>query len=146
MRIPAELKEKLDAAANENRRSVTAEVVSRLQATFDETVVTTVEARARPGAEEKRFEFNADEIADKVVERLEGRKKSPSPNKLIITGNLAKSPDFRSEYLDYAISIVGRNPLSSVLSGPSQEAKPRGNEPYGPKKSANARKAAPKKR
>lgn len=35
MRIPQELKEKLDAASEENRRSMTAEVVARLQASFD---------------------------------------------------------------------------------------------------------------
>lgn len=34
MRIPQELKEKLDAASSESRRSLTAEVVARLQATF----------------------------------------------------------------------------------------------------------------
>ena len=35
MRLPAELKARLDAAAHENRRSVTAEVTARLQASFD---------------------------------------------------------------------------------------------------------------
>lgn len=35
MRIPQELKDALDSASTENRRSITAEVVSRLQASFD---------------------------------------------------------------------------------------------------------------
>lgn len=35
MRLPADLKARLDAAAHENRRSVTAEVTARLQASFD---------------------------------------------------------------------------------------------------------------
>ena len=145
MRIPAELKEKLDAAAEENRRSMTAEVVARLQATFDETVVTTVEARVRPGAEEKRFEFNADEIADKVVERLEGRNKAKSPpNRVIMVGNYGRSPDERTAFDNLYASMMGG--VNRVILGSSaQEFKPRGNVPYGPQKSENAPKSLPKK-
>lgn len=36
-RIPAELREKLDAAAASNKRSLTSELIARLQASFEET-------------------------------------------------------------------------------------------------------------
>lgn len=140
MRIPQELKDKLDAASAENRRSLTAEVVARLEATFDETVVTTVEARAKPGAQESRFEFNADEIAEKVVERLEGRKRTAAPNKVIIVGNLGKAPEDR---------LFGSGAYAStmynILARSSPTLTPRGNEPYGPQRSPNAKKRPSKK-
>lgn len=147
MRIPQELKDALDKASEENRRSLTAEVVARLQATFDETIVTTVEARARIGAEEKRFEFNADEIADKVVERLAGRAKPRTPNRVILVGNLGSDPTFRSAYEHYANVVVrGKTVTSATLEGAGMLPPPRGNEPYGPKKSSNVPKTPPKKK
>lgn len=36
-RIPAELRDKLDAAAKDNNRSLTGELIARLQSTFDAT-------------------------------------------------------------------------------------------------------------
>lgn len=136
MRIPQELKDQLDQAAEENRRSLTAEVVARLKATFDETVVTTVEARAQPIAD-ARFEFNADEIAQKVVEKLEGRKSS-SVNKVIISGAPRYLPSGQAvDYLDHYYAIIRH--MTPI------EKTPRTNEPYGPKKSANAKKALPKR-
>ena len=128
---------------------MTAEVVARLQATFDETVVTTVEARVKPGAQEKRFEFNADEIADKVVERLEGRHKRPEPpNRVIIPGGYGVSPETRTDFHNlYASMMGGRGAVNSIILGKQEpELKPRGNEPYGPPKSGNAKKSPPKKK
>ncbi len=152
-RIPAELRDKLEAAAQANKRSLTGELIARLEATFDETVVTTVEARVKPGAEEKRFDFNADEIAEKVMERLESReriknrkmaaaddagdakKDGSSINKLIIVGNLGRDPEMRfggySQYLDV---VVRGKPVRLPI---------RENEPYGPKKSPNSKKPKP---
>ncbi len=37
LKIPKSLKEKLKAAAKENRRSMTAELIARLESTFEET-------------------------------------------------------------------------------------------------------------
>lgn len=139
LRMPPEVREKVESAARESGRSMNAEIVARLQATFDETIVTTVEARARIGAEEKRFEFNADEIADKVVARLEGRAKPRTPDKVILVGNLGRDPTFRSAYEHYA-NVVMRSGGSEIL------ATRRGNEPYGPKKSSNVPKPPPKKK
>lgn len=50
MRIPQDLKEKLDAASAENRRSMTAEVVARLQASFDAPVLPDIVSNTRPTA------------------------------------------------------------------------------------------------
>lgn len=139
-RLPFELADKLRESAEQSGRSMNAEIVARLQATFDETVVTTVEARAKPGTQEQRFEFNADEIADKVVERLEGRKREASPNKVIIVGNLGRAPGERTfdstPYTSMVYNILAKN---------SPAFAPRGNEPYGPQKSSNAKKRLPKK-
>ncbi|WP_424297636.1 Arc family DNA-binding protein [Diaphorobacter nitroreducens] len=140
MRIPAELKEKLDAAAEENRRSMTAEVVARLQATFDETVVTTVEARVKPGAEEKRFEFNADEIADRVVERLENRERNAAGKAILRSGNVEPTSPISIDAIEQLYMRVLR-----ALGEPSVIEHPRGNEPYGPQKSSNAKRQLPKR-
>jgi len=140
LRVPPRLHAQIHEAARGNNRTFNAEIVARLQATFDETVVTTVEARVRPGAEEKRFEFNADEIADKVVERLEGRKRPATPNKVIFVGNLGRAPGERSFDPNSYTS-----PLYNILTRSSPTVVPRGNEPYGPQKSSNAKKRPPKK-
>ncbi|WCM86683.1 Arc family DNA-binding protein [Acidovorax sp. NCPPB 3576] len=147
IRLPEALKAKIERSAEAAGRSMNSEIVARLQATYDETVVTTVEARVMPGAQEKRFEFNADEIADKVVERLEGRKKRNTPTKVVIPNNLDRSPDFRSVYDDFYANIIlrGARANASFPGGQEPELKPRGNEPYGPRKSANASKSLPKK-
>lgn len=145
--LPNELIRRLHEAASQNRRLVDEEVQARLEATFDETVVTTVEARVRQGAEEKRFEFNADEIADKVVERLEGRSKPRAPNRMIIVGNLGSAPDYRSSYEHYANVVMRGGVVNRTITSSGEPLeKPRGNEPYGPKKSSNAPKALPKKK
>jgi hypothetical protein len=148
IRLPEALKARIEQSAEAAGRSMNSEIIARLQATYDETVVTTVEARVKPGAEEKRFEFNADEIADKVVERLEGRnKRKAAPNKVIIPGGYTLSPEARSDFLNlYASMIGGRSTVNSVILGsPEPEVKPRGNDPYGPRKSQNAPKSLPKK-
>lgn len=145
--LPKELIRRIEQSASRNRRLVDEEVQARLQATFDETVVTTVEARVRPGAEEKRFEFNADEIADKVVERLEGRTKPRTPDKVIIVGGLGREPTLRSAYEHYANVVVrGKTVNSTILEGAGVLPPPRGNEPYGPKKSPNVPKTPAKKK
>lgn len=146
LRLPPKLKESLEQEAEKNDRTLTAEIVARLQATFDETIVTTVEARASAGAEEKRFEFNADEIADKVVARLEGRAKPRTPDKVIIVGNMGRDPTYRSAYEHYANVVVRGKTVGSILDGGVSLAAPRGNEPYGPRKSSNVPKAPPKKK
>ncbi len=135
-RIPAELRDKLEAAAQANKRSLTGELIARLEATFDETVVTTVEAKVRPGSEEKRFEFNADEIADKVVQRLElmAREKT-SEERVIIPKQSDLEQRMKETYLQYAAAVLRQ--------GVPELKPPRGNDPYGPKKSPNSRKPNP---
>jgi len=147
IRMPEALKARIEQAAEAAGRSMNSEIVARLQATFDETVVTTVEARVRPGAEEKRFEFNADEIAEKVVERLEGRNKRSNPSKVIIMDSYGRSTDMRTAFDNLYVSMMGgRGAVNGAILGQQEpEIKPRGNEPYGPKKSANAPKSLPKK-
>lgn len=68
MRLPQELKDALDAAAAENKRSLTAEVVARLELSFK------VYAEADSHmARTSNAEVNADAIADKVADRLAER-------------------------------------------------------------------------
>lgn len=148
IRLPEALKAKIERSAEAAGRSMNSEIVARLQATYDETVVTTVEARVMPGAQEKRFEFNADEIADKVVERLEGRKKRNTPTKVVIPNNLDRSPDFRSVYDDFYANIIlrGARANASFPGGQEPELKPRGNEPYGHGRALTLPRACPRSR
>lgn len=146
IRFPEGMRDRIAEAAKANRRSMNAEIIARLQATFDETVVTTVQARAVPGPGEVGFEFNADEIAEKVVEKLQGRKSrqdresvDATPSKVILVGNLgggaSSSVYGPSSYLINAMRI---------LAG-GADVKPRGNAPHGPKGSPNAKKRPPTK-
>lgn len=137
--LPVELLTRLEAAATAERRSIGQEVRMRLQATFDDTVVTTVEARVKPGAEEKRFEFNADEIADKVVERLEGRERKAARKVILRSGNVESIVPISQDAMEQLYQRMLR-----VLDGPSVDVPPRGNEPYGPQRSSNAKKRLPK--
>lgn len=134
LRFPEGMRDRIAEAAKAAGRSMNAEIVARLKATFDETIVTTVEARAHP-ISDARFEFNADEIAQKVVEKLEGRKNASS-NKVILSGDGRYAPLPSS--LDYYYSVIQR------MNMPVSSIPPRGNAPYGPKKSRNAKKPLPK--
>lgn len=139
-RIPAKLKDAIEAAAVASNRTVTAEIVHRLQDSFDENFVTVIEARAKPGPESKHFEFNADEIAEKVVARLE-KIGQPSPNKVIIgsSDGIVQSLESMLEaaYLKYAKLVLGSVEMP-VQTNPNPVQK-------GPQRSSNARKPLPKK-
>lgn len=144
--LPTDLLRKLEEAAKTEGHTLGQEVRGRLQATFDETVVTTIEARVRPGAEEKRFEFNADEIADRVVAKLSNPARTEADKDKVIIPMDQKG--LVSHYLEFVRSIIERreSALGSVLvtgdqRGPNEL---RGNEPYGPPKSSNAKKRPPK--
>lgn len=139
-RIPAKLKEAIEAAAIAENRTVTAEIVSRLQDSFDKNSVPATKTRRNPGTESKHFELNADEIADKVVERLE-RKGDALPDKVVqvkIDPNEMVLPfgDLRELYLKYARLVLeaAERPVQALPS-PVQK---------GPQRSANARKPHPK--
>ncbi|WP_114810817.1 Arc family DNA-binding protein [Paraburkholderia kururiensis] len=70
LRIPLELKERLDAASAKKRRSLTAEVVARLEASFSAAsdVETTIDDRT--------MDLFAEHVAGKVVEALDKRSKA----------------------------------------------------------------------
>ena len=70
LKIPKSLKEKLKIAAKENHRSMTAEVIARLQESFkaENTFISSIE---KPELnEEMRRELLASMIAEMVEERL----------------------------------------------------------------------------
>ncbi|MFL9892426.1 Arc family DNA-binding protein [Paraburkholderia sp. RL17-381-BIF-C] len=71
LRIPLELKERLDAASSQKKRSLTAEVVARLEASFslggDGAVVP---------IDDRTLDLFAGHVAEKVVEALDKRGKS----------------------------------------------------------------------
>lgn len=62
IRLPADLKERLEQAASDNKRSTTAEIAARLDASFDPPAGSSGDALAQT-------------VADKVVERLDAREK-----------------------------------------------------------------------
>lgn len=68
LRIPLELKERLDAASSQKKRSLTAEVVARLEASFslggDGAVVP---------IDDRTLDLFAGHVAEKVVEALDNR-------------------------------------------------------------------------
>ncbi|WP_176307980.1 Arc family DNA-binding protein [Burkholderia ambifaria] len=74
LRIPLELKERLDAASARKRRSLTAEVVARLEASFlsdDES--------GNVYIDDRMLNLFARHIVEKVVEALDKREKSTRP-------------------------------------------------------------------
>lgn len=144
--LPTGLVQQLQDAASQNGWLVDQEVQARLEATFDETVVTTVKVRAKPGAEEKRFEFNADEVAEKVAEKLSGKLTMTKPisldvlkEKYLLPGESSAEDLYRR--VARALAFVEGTP--GFQSGEAEFQK-RDNTPHGPKPSANARKRPPR--
>ena len=70
LRIPAPLKEKIEAAAADNHRSMTAEIISRLEASFNEDQsLSDHEERLRLLEERiNRWESAADFLGPKITE------------------------------------------------------------------------------
>lgn len=145
LRITDELRAKLEASAKEAGRSLNAEISHRLQATFDESIVTTTEARVRPAAGVVD-DVSADEIADKVAKKLQvwvrGKpvevERSPTNSMILPLGDPAEAQRTLKELYDRVYRA-----LASVEGSPAFT--PRGNEPYGPPKSNNACKRVPRK-
>ena len=148
VRMPDGMRDSLKKAAKANNRTMNAEIIARLQLTFDETIVTTVEARARLGPEEKRVQFNADEIAAKVVERLTaqaadlqedgnlGSGERQSAPRYIIIGNLGREggvlPGFeRPKVVGLLAKSLGVNDGEKVNVQPPSSLRPK------PRKSKN---------
>lgn len=119
LRLPEGMREQLKSAAEQHGRTMNAEIVARLRATFDETISTTVEVKAK-ALDEGRVELDLDAIAAKVAEKLA----KPQP-KYVIVGNLGR-PGGEAHY-------------SLMLPG----YKTRSNEPYGPPKRRNSKKPKP---
>ncbi|WP_413143552.1 Arc family DNA-binding protein [Burkholderia cepacia] len=71
LRIPPELKERLDAASARKRRSLTAEVVARLEASFSSD-----DESSNVHMDDRTLDLFAGHIAEKVVEALDKREKS----------------------------------------------------------------------
>ncbi|SAL11961.1 Arc-like DNA binding domain protein [Caballeronia sordidicola] len=66
LRIPADLKDRLDRASLKTKRSLTAEVVARLEETFRAGN----EKDAPPAIDTKTMDLFADHVAGKVVKAL----------------------------------------------------------------------------
>ncbi len=70
LKIPKSLKEKLKIAAKENHRSMTAELIARLQDSFNAENTHTSSTERPELTEEMRRELLASMIAEMVEERL----------------------------------------------------------------------------
>jgi hypothetical protein len=71
LRMPADLKVRLERAASENRRSTTAEIMARLEESFT--------AGAAGPIDEHTLDLFADTVAGKVVRALDEREKRKKP-------------------------------------------------------------------
>ncbi|MFM0399682.1 Arc family DNA-binding protein [Paraburkholderia nemoris] len=70
LRIPANLKDLLDEASARNKRSLTAEVVARLEESFD-----LGKGASGPPIDDRTLDLFADTVAGKVVRALDEREK-----------------------------------------------------------------------
>ena len=71
LRIPADLKDRLDRASLKTKRSLTAEVVARLEETFGAGK----DEEASPAIDTKTMDLFADHVAGRVVKALDDREK-----------------------------------------------------------------------
>lgn len=141
VRLPDGMRDRIAEAAKAAGRSMNSEIVHRLQESFDERFLAVIEAKATSGPESKRFEFNAEEIAQKVIEKLEGRGKSEESKQLQPhTLELIKRVEgplgpIQESYLEYVRHVLeGRMGLPDAVAHKVILNK-------GPTRSANARKA-----
>ncbi|PTB20736.1 hypothetical protein C9I57_11340 [Trinickia symbiotica] len=72
LRIPAELKERLEQASTQSKRSLTAEVVARLEESFAS------EGAGTARIDDRTLDMFADNVAGKVVKALDEREKRRS--------------------------------------------------------------------
>ncbi len=71
LRIPADLKDRLDRASEKHKRSLTAEVVARLEETF----AAGKDSEASSPVDTKTMDLFADNVAGRVVKALDEREK-----------------------------------------------------------------------
>jgi len=71
LRIPADLKDRLDRASEKHKRSLTAEVVARLEETFG----VGGDGAQVPPIDTKTMDLFADNVAGRVVKALDDREK-----------------------------------------------------------------------
>ncbi|MFM0031177.1 Arc family DNA-binding protein [Paraburkholderia madseniana] len=70
LRMPADLKARLEQAASENRRSTTAEIMARLEESF-----ASEKSGSTPTIDDRTLDLFADTVAGKVVRALDEREK-----------------------------------------------------------------------
>lgn len=145
LRVPRDLHKALHESASKSNRTFNAEIIARLQDSFDENFVTVIEARAKPGPESKHFDFNADEIANKVIEKLESRGKSKAKREpRLDTMQLIERIEgpigpIQESYLEYVRDVLEGRLVQ--FGGVAPKATPN----KGPVRSPNARKPVDKK-
>lgn len=105
LRVPAELKDKLDKAAKANRRSLTAEVVARLKQTFDQEEVGGVNIAA------------TGQVDKELMDRLR-RMNTPGTQEYVLGRRLAELYDLarlqaEQQFLNEATTKIGNSKLRS---------------------------------
>ncbi|ARL55947.1 Arc family DNA-binding protein [Burkholderia pseudomallei] len=71
LRIPAALKERLDEVSAQNKRSLTAEVVARLEASLE-----SAESAPRPSVDDRTLDLFAEKVGQVLDEREKRSKRS----------------------------------------------------------------------
>lgn len=143
VRLPDGMRDRIAEAAKAAGRSMNSEIVHRLQESFDENFVTVIEARAKPGPESKHFEFNADEIAEKVIEKLERKRKSEAKSQPQLDAvqmvshvslkNLLSEPTWSTRCMCFKVTLVGsrrQNPKRQRSSTEALCARPTPANPF----------------
>lgn len=90
-RIPADLNEKLKEAAQSNNRTITAELVSRLESTFDGSLLTIPQA-------EKLANDVAHRVSDSVISRIINPLDEKTFQRVLVAMRAAPRPQPQEEF------------------------------------------------
>lgn len=142
LRMLPELREKVEQAARESGRSMNAQIVHMLQSYFEDLGTEGGSAKSTNAASN---EASTDEIAEKVARKISVLVRG-KPIELdrteLISGPQDLAPGDPKKAL---VDLYSRVYRALAIMEDAEVLKTRGNEPYGPQKSVNARKSRPRK-
>lgn len=144
LRLPPDLHAMLHQAAEASGRSYNAEIVARLQASFEPRAPIPVTSSRKDDATTPSAPPTAEDIAELVAEKLSGSMVQPISLEALRGKYLSPGISNHEDFYRRFAKLLALVEDDSNFNRHEPQVEKRGNTPYGPAASANARKRPPK--